>query len=92
MQKEVAMYGDKDLNSEERLRRRIRNVIANEKESLPPAATRPIEDHFLALMRDYVSSPPEEREQVYREHEKELLRAVGVLRRDFPSQRSSSSA
>jgi septum formation topological specificity factor MinE len=86
------MYGDKDLNSEERLRRRIRNVIANEREPLPPAATRPIEDRFLALMRDYFSSSPDDREQVYREHEKELLNAVSVLRRDFPSQRSSSSA
>ena len=60
--------------AEKELRRRIRGAIDNT--NLSEDRFREIEDEILALIREYVSAPEHEKEEVYQRGEERLLHAL----------------
>ena len=66
----------KTTESEEKLRARIRRAFLNTNGTRRVAFSKRVEDHILALMKEYALAAKDQRELVYREGEKRILRTL----------------
>lgn len=64
------------LEEETRLRERIKSILFGTEQEPDPLKVREAEDQVLALLREYVRAPKEQRKAVYARGEKKILHAL----------------